>query len=100
MNSKKIFFIICFFCCAILTTARADDKCYTCHSVIEDKPAVIYKHDVHYAKGISCAGCHGGNPNEEDQEKAMDKKAGFVGIPKGDEISRACASCHSNADKM
>jgi predicted CXXCH cytochrome family protein len=30
----------------------------------------------------------------------MDPKAGFVGVPKGDAISAACAKCHSDAGKM
>ena len=76
------------------------DKCYTCHVTIEDKAALMFKRDVHFAKGISCAACHGGNATEEDQEKAMDTTAGFIGVPKGDEISRTCANCHSNSQKM
>ena len=30
----------------------------------------------------------------------MDKNAGFKGVPKGDDISKTCAHCHSNADMM
>jgi len=78
----------------------AGDQCLTCHQGLGDKPSSLYSHDIHFTKGISCAGCHGGNPNLEDMEQAMGKDAGFIGVPKGDDISKACAGCHSNADKM
>lgn len=76
------------------------DQCYTCHQTIGDKPSELFKHDIHFQKGISCAACHGGDSKAEDMEKGMDKAAGFKGVPKGDAISEACANCHSNPDKM
>ena len=78
----------------------AEDKCLTCHESVGGKPVEMFKHDIHHAKGISCAGCHGGNAQTDDMEMAMDKKAGFIGVPKGDEISKACAQCHGDAEKM
>jgi predicted CXXCH cytochrome family protein len=33
-------------------------------------------------------------------DQAMSPKAGYIGVPKGDEISKACANCHANAEKM
>jgi predicted CXXCH cytochrome family protein len=80
--------------------ASAKDNCYECHQTAGDKPSELFKHDIHYQKGITCAGCHGGNANTEDMEQAMDKKAGFLGVPKGDGISKACATCHSSVEKM
>jgi predicted CXXCH cytochrome family protein len=76
------------------------DQCVTCHSALGDKPSAGYAHDIHKAKGISCAGCHGGNPQAEEMEQAMDTTKGFRGVPKGDDISKMCASCHSSAEKM
>jgi ssDNA-binding Zn-finger/Zn-ribbon topoisomerase 1 len=84
----------------IIGNAAADDQCLKCHDTIGDNPSTLFKHDVHFKKGISCADCHGGNPSLEDQDKAMDKKAGFKGVPKGDDISRTCANCHSNPERM
>jgi hypothetical protein len=84
----------------IIGNAAADDQCLKCHDTIGDNPSTLFKHDVHFRKGISCADCHGGNPGLEDQDKAMDKKAGYKGVPKGDDISRTCANCHSNPEKM
>lgn len=78
----------------------AQDQCLTCHEAIGSSEASLFKKDVHFSKGISCAGCHGGNAKEEDQDKAMDRNAGFIGVPKGDDISKTCANCHSSPDKM
>jgi predicted CXXCH cytochrome family protein len=92
--------IAVFFLFALSGICLASDQCLTCHKGFGDKPSSLYSHDIHFAKGISCAGCHGGNPKLEDMEQAMSKDAGFIGVPKGDDISKACAGCHSNADKM
>ena len=78
----------------------AGDQCVTCHEAMEDAPSKMFKHDVHGAKGLSCADCHGGNPKSEDPDVAMNKKAGFIGVPKGDEISRMCAGCHGDPEAM
>jgi hypothetical protein len=80
--------------------AVAQDQCFQCHENLGDKPSTLFKHDIHFEKGISCADCHGGNSHLEDMEKAMDKKAGFRGVPKGDDISKVCVACHSNAERM
>jgi hypothetical protein len=80
--------------------ARAADQCLSCHEIVGDKPSGLFKHDIHFSKGITCAGCHGGNAAAEDMDRAMDVKAGFIGVPKGDEISKRCASCHASPEKM
>jgi hypothetical protein len=33
-------------------------------------------------------------------DAAMDKAAGFIGVPRGDAISERCARCHSNPERM
>jgi predicted CXXCH cytochrome family protein len=83
------------------SAVRAQDKCLSCHeSTVGGQPVELFKRDIHHAKGISCAGCHGGDSKSEDMDKAMNAKAGYIGVPKGDEISKACANCHANAEKM
>jgi len=90
--------------CTLMLTAApktwADDKCFSCHQSLGDRASELFPRDVHRLKGITCAGCHGGNAGIEDMEQAMSKAAGFLGVPKGDEISRACAKCHSSAERM
>jgi hypothetical protein len=76
------------------------DQCFVCHQAIESPSAKLFERDVHHAKGISCAGCHGGSAQAEEMEVGMDPKAGFIGVPKGDAISAACERCHSDADRM
>jgi predicted CXXCH cytochrome family protein len=84
----------------LMSRARAEDQCRKCHEGLGDKPSVLFKHDIHAVKGVTCAGCHGGDARLEDMEQAMDKKAGFKGVPKGDEISQVCANCHADEAKM
>ncbi|MCX6136915.1 MAG: cytochrome c3 family protein [Ignavibacteriales bacterium] len=87
----------------VLCTGRlfAADQCIACHAgVVGDKPSALFKHDIHFAKRISCADCHGGNPKAEEMEAAMNPKQGFKGVPKGDAISQVCARCHSDSTKM
>ncbi len=98
---KKIFMLFIVALTIHLTsTALAGDECLNCHVANGDKPAMMFKKDVHYIKGISCAGCHGGDSKTDEMEKAMDQNAGFIGVPKGDNISKMCANCHSNPEKM
>ncbi len=77
-----------------------EDKCFTCHEMLGDKPADLFKNDVHHLKGISCSACHGGDNTSDDIEVAMNRKKGFTGVPKGDEISEKCIACHANQNKM
>ncbi len=85
---------------ATMQCFSAADKCTGCHEALGDKPSVLFKKDIHFAKGISCSGCHGGNAAVDDMAAAMDTSAGFKGVPKGDAISTTCASCHADAAKM
>lgn len=65
-----------------------------------DRPSTQFKHDIHRSKGIACVDCHDGNALADDMEKAMDKKIGFIGVPKGDTIAQVCARCHSSSETM
>ena len=53
----------------------AKDSCFECHSVVEGT-SVVFKDDIHYRNGISCAGCHGGDANEDDQNISMSAQRG------------------------
>ncbi len=80
--------------------ALSQDQCLVCHDAIGDKNAALFKRDVHFLKGLTCADCHGGNAAKEEMEEGMNSKAGFIGVVKGDSISATCARCHSNAAVM
>ena len=95
----RIGFVLAF--AAPLAMAQAPhDQCLTCHQALGDEPSTLFQHDVHFRHGISCADCHGGNRNSEEVEDAMNKSAGYLGVPKGDAISAVCAGCHSSRSKM
>ncbi len=100
MKSVRAITIVALFNLLWAGLVFAQDQCLTCHATLEDKPSTLFKHDVHFQKGISCAGCHGGNSKAEEMDVAMDTSTGFIGVPKGDRISERCASCHSNPETM
>ena len=68
--------------------AEALDACVSCHAEEEDSdlstPVEEWRRSVHAEAEVSCDGCHGGNPHEEDEELSMDEgDAGFLGAPAG-----------------
>lgn len=85
---------------SLASLALAQDQCRTCHEGLGDTPSALFKKDIHAEMGLSCADCHGGNPKTEEMEEAMNKAAGYIGVPKGDGISEVCAKCHSSAPIM
>ncbi len=82
----------------------AADSCLSCHATLKDerlrKPAELATSDIHHAQGITCAGCHGGDPAAADGSAAMDPRKGFVGVFAPRAIPEMCGSCHSNAAYM
>jgi len=104
-SMKKIIFII--FTLVLLNgyfslkaqTLKSDDQCYLCHEQLGGV-ADLFKKDIHFQKGISCAGCHGGNSKSDDMLEAMSKASGYLGVPKGDDISLRCANCHAKKEMM
>src|ERR1051326_3881925 len=76
--------------------------CLDCHSAL-DGPLGIkpdhYNDDIHAQKGLTCADCHGGDPNEASPD-AMAKKAGFKGHIDRKNVPQLCASCHANSAYM
>ena len=72
------------------------DKCYSCHNDIGGAKAAAYANDVHFKAGVSCADCHGGDPTLEDQDAAMSKSKGYIGIPKPSDIPQICGKCHGH----
>jgi predicted CXXCH cytochrome family protein len=80
--------------------AQTSDQCFNCHIELEDVHAVNFKSDVHYLKGISCAGCHGGDSNSDDMDEAMSEEKGFIGIPSRVNRYQACVKCHADEQKM
>jgi len=81
----------------------ARNTCVSCHTEAGDELAVPVKmmaDDIHARRGLSCANCHGGDPNDDDVDRSMDPRKGFVGKPGSKQVSSFCGKCHSNPITM
>jgi len=58
---------------------------------------MAYAHDVHFARGVGCADCHGGDPTSDDLEVAMSKSHGFLGKIRKPDIPQVCGRCHGSS---
>lgn len=78
----------------------AKDSCVECHTAMESAPALKFPKDVHQHRGFSCADCHGGDRNADDQDAAMSKAKGFRGKIARTAVPQLCARCHSDVNLM
>jgi hypothetical protein len=78
----------------------AGDECAVCHVDLEELPDDFAPFDVHFVEGLGCAGCHGGDVSSDDEDIAMSREAGFVGIPDPEDIPAFCGKCHSDPGFM
>jgi hypothetical protein len=76
------------------------DQCVACHFDDESMPEGWLVSDIHLQVGLSCAGCHGGDPTSDDEDEAMSEAAGFIGAPSKKEIPDVCGRCHSDISLM
>ncbi|HEU4929235.1 MAG TPA: cytochrome c3 family protein [Candidatus Krumholzibacteria bacterium] len=76
------------------------DHCVQCHTEEDLLPEGHLAADVHAKPGLSCAGCHGGDPTSDDQDLAMSPAAGFRGVPEKADIPAFCGRCHSDIEFM
>jgi hypothetical protein len=76
--------------------SKEADQCLVCHQDVEVLPEDFHKEDIHLQKGLSCAGCHGGDITKEDMDEAKSRKAGFIGVPSKQEIPQFCGKCHAD----
>ncbi len=114
VRRASIIYLILSVCLAVVaivatdpTVSPAQDEeknaCIRCHLQMGDElaePVNMMRGDIHDSRGVTCDGCHRGNPDTMDMEKAMNPEEGFIGVPKGEERIRMCARCHSDAEFM
>ena len=110
MNKRYRVYIIAFavvsFTCGTSVIAQEskqfprDDQCVVCHQDLELFPEDFNENDIHLQRGLSCAGCHGGDPSAEDQYAAMNPRKGYIGIPAKNARVNLCGKCHSNVEIM
>jgi len=79
--------------------SAATDACFDCHRVMEGMSR-RFTNDIHFAKAISCANCHGGDPAETNQNIAMSSSHGFKVRVKPQGIPEFCGKCHSDTNVM
>ena len=77
-----------------------EDQCLNCHIDEEVLPEDFNKNDIHLQSGLSCSGCHGGDPAKDDMDEAMDPEAGYTGVPSKKDIPQFCGKCHSDINIM
>jgi len=103
MKKTVIIAILVLLSQALTVSAQKPNTCISCHKELADelqKPALLSGDDIHHKIGLSCAGCHGGDPSKEDAEEAMSPSKGFVGVPGTLEIPHFCGKCHSKPAYM
>jgi len=76
-----------------------ESTCVSCHAAEEDEklsaPVEEWRRSVHAAANVGCDSCHGGDPQQEDQELSMDEEAaGYMGSPGRKDVIAFCAGCH------
>lgn len=75
------------------------NSCLGCHSALPEPLGVSqekFSQDIHAQRGLTCVSCHGGDPTNEDPDKAMSRRAGWKGKIDRKQIPQLCGSCHSD----
>jgi hypothetical protein len=84
-------------------SAAGSTGCVNCHSQINNKHHDIvdrWQASVHGQAGVTCADCHGGDPNSDEVTVAMSPAAGYRGVPSRTEAVALCGTCHSDVERM
>ncbi len=93
---------------------KDESGCFKCHSQLSGKAQVMegtWAMDTHHNAGVSCVGCHGGNPDPSitmvnwttahvDVKDAKGNVVKFIGKASRKDQVQWCSSCHENPDKM
>jgi len=79
-----------------------ETSCVTCHKELDGEPTQHIDTDIHFASGLTCNNCHGGNPAagfDGDPEAAHDVSMGWR-RPTRLQIPDFCGKCHADAACM
>jgi len=93
---------------------KDESGCFKCHSQLSGKAQVMegtWAMDTHHNAGVSCVGCHGGNPDPSitmmnwktahvDMKDAKGNVVKFIGKASRKDQVQWCGSCHENPEKM
>lgn len=99
---KKWLWTVLVLLLALPMTAAADrGSCVSCHAPMPGhlgEPIALWEHSIHQLNGISCHGCHGGDPTLMSMD-AMSLEAGFLGVPDSLGIPGFCGRCHVGVEE-
>lgn len=79
------------------------NSCLDCHAQLPDKLEVKperFAADIHAQKGLACVSCHGGDPAQDDADKAMSAGAGFKRGLTRKQVPEMCGKCHGDGGYM
>lgn len=104
MKHSSITLLILILATVVYTdTPHTQDSCIECHQLLDEEleeGEQILKNafqDIHLQVGLSCAGCHGGNPDAyDDEDEAMWDDPTFRGKIARTDQPEMCGSCHSD----
>ena len=91
--------LVALIACLAGWSCAGKDSCFECHRVMEGT-SLKFTNDIHFTKAISCNRCHGGDPNESDQNIAMNASSGFKLRLQRQAVPAFCGSCHSDTNVM
>jgi hypothetical protein len=77
-----------------LPSQAAEMSCLSCH----DKEKALFAISAHAQAGVTCLGCHGGNPDVADETAHLTQN--FKRPDNKKAIAETCASCHSDVRRM
>jgi predicted CXXCH cytochrome family protein len=95
-NERVLLALITLLGCGV---CAGKDSCFDCHRVMEGT-SLKFTNDIHFAKAISCANCHGGDSNETNQNIAMNASRGFKVRVARQGVPEYCGRCHSDTNFM
>lgn len=79
-------------------SANVVDSCWSCHQ--NDAFGRAHQASIHYAFGVGCADCHGGDPTQIARQAAESEAAGFKAQISFLDIPELCARCHGKLDTI
>jgi len=96
--------ILCFSLFALFSLgwaaeAQEEEVCVTCHEMFKGDipnlyhPVELWRQSSHKAHGVTCTGCHGGNPKDEAESMSTPD---FIGKPPASTIPFMCGKCHTD----
>jgi len=99
MKTPSFLFALILLLSGVTFHCFAKDTCFDCHRVMEGM-SLKFTNDIHFSKSISCANCHGGDPNERDQNISMSATRGFKLRVQRKGVPEFCGGCHADKEVM